>query len=92
MITKFEYNEDNDYAEAKLKSIFRFPKSAEIYFQCDVAICKGDCSKDYDCSKKISATERLSKSSSEEGSLMASTSTFVLDPNQASRKICNFSF
>lgn len=83
VITQFEYKEETNYAEAILKSMFRFPKSSEVHFQCNVAVCKGDCSNEFNCDRKSIIRERLSKSSNEEGSLMASTTTFVLDPNEA---------
>ncbi|KAG8232370.1 hypothetical protein J437_LFUL008838 [Ladona fulva] len=41
VISPFKYNEKLGAADATLQSMFRFPDSNEVHFQCDIAICKG---------------------------------------------------
>lgn len=62
-------------AELAIASMFRFPDSSQVNFQCDVAVCKGTCSA-IDCS-----TESRFEKGDEESIVTASTGIFVLDPN-----------
>ncbi|KAH9629046.1 hypothetical protein HF086_007531, partial [Spodoptera exigua] len=62
-------------AELAIASMFRFPDSSQVNFQCDIAICKGTCSV-IDCS-----TEARYEKGDEESTVTASTGIFVLDPN-----------
>lgn len=62
-------------AELAIASMFRFPDSSQVNYQCDIAICKGTCSV-IDCS-----TESRFEKGDEESTVTASTGIFVLDPN-----------
>jgi hypothetical protein len=44
VISQFKYDEKAAVADATLYSMFRFPESSEVHFQCDIAVCKGKCS------------------------------------------------
>ena len=50
VISEFSYDKEAGTAEATIYSMFRLPHSNRTYFQCDVAICKGECPKPI-CSK-----------------------------------------
>ncbi|CAK1604256.1 unnamed protein product [Parnassius mnemosyne] len=67
----------NGVAELSLASMFRFPDSSQVNFQCDIGVCKGSCAI-VDCTNDGS-----SEAGDEEGSFTASTSVFVLDPNDS---------
>lgn len=41
VISQFKYDEKSGAADAILYSMFRFPESSEVHFQCDIAVCKG---------------------------------------------------
>jgi hypothetical protein len=41
VISQFKYDEKAGAADAILYSMFRFPESSEVHFQCDIAVCKG---------------------------------------------------
>jgi hypothetical protein len=41
VISQFKYDEKSGAADATLYSMFRFPESSEVHFQCDIAVCKG---------------------------------------------------
>jgi hypothetical protein len=43
IMSKFSYSRITGTAEAKLFSMFKFPDSNRVHFQCDIVICKGDC-------------------------------------------------
>lgn len=43
VITPFKYDPKSGYADAALSSMFRFPDSPELYFQCDIEVCRGAC-------------------------------------------------
>jgi len=45
VISEFEYDSEAGTAEATIYSMFRLPHSNRTYFQCDVAICRGECPK-----------------------------------------------
>ncbi|CAG9115365.1 unnamed protein product [Plutella xylostella] len=64
-------------ADLVIASMFRFPDSSQVNFQCDIAICKGTCPI-FDCSEPgIPAGD----TTGEEGIVTTSTGVFVLDPN-----------
>lgn len=42
VISQFKYDEKAGAADAILYSMFRFPESSEVHFQCDIAVCKGE--------------------------------------------------
>jgi len=77
LVSNFNYDESKSQANAELYSMFKFPDSSEVHFQCDIGICKGSCPEpqcDASNSKPLIT---------DEGILMAATSVFVLDPGQA---------
>ena len=41
IISPFVYDKENGRAEAKLYSMFKFPDSNRVHFQCDILVCKG---------------------------------------------------
>jgi len=43
IISPFVYDKENGRAEAKLYSMFKFPDSNRVHFQCDILVCKDDC-------------------------------------------------
>lgn len=79
VIKGFTYDDKRSIADAQLQSMFRFPESSEVHFQCDVGLCKGSCP-DPNCSDGGGQTKALV---TDEGVLMAATSVFVLDPGEA---------
>ncbi|XP_072378581.1 uncharacterized protein [Diabrotica undecimpunctata] len=83
----FSYDLKSGTANAQLASMFRFPDSSEVHFQCDVALCKGSCSIP-SCSSDSIKSRALNP---EEGVLMAATSVFVVEPVDAPRiqELCN---
>ena len=40
-MTKFIYDRNTGLADATLFSMFRFPDSPQVHFQCDIAVCRG---------------------------------------------------
>lgn len=89
VISPFKYDPVTSSAEAELKSMFRFPDSSQLHFQCDIALCRGACPEPT-CSddeyQLVSAQSRALDQDSlqvaDEGALMASTSVFVLEPGE----------
>ena len=43
ILSPFSYDARTGTAEARLFSMFRFPESNRVHFQCDIVICKGEC-------------------------------------------------
>ena len=43
IMSQFQYDSRTGTAEAKLFSMFKFPESNRVHFQCDIVICKGEC-------------------------------------------------
>ena len=41
IISPFVYDKENGRAEATLYSMFKFPDSNRVHFQCDILVCKG---------------------------------------------------
>ncbi|KAF3429634.1 hypothetical protein E2986_09966, partial [Frieseomelitta varia] len=41
VMTKFIYDRNTGLADATLFSMFRFPDSPQVHFQCDIAVCRG---------------------------------------------------
>ena len=48
MLITSSYNRVTGTAEARLFSMFKFPDSNRVHFQCDIVICKGDLGEDDD--------------------------------------------
>lgn len=101
VITPFKYDPKSGHADATMSSMFRFdPDSQELYFQCDIEVCRGACV-EADCDDP-SALQLLQQqqrvkdpftvdTQTENGSLMASTTVFVLQPGEMARSqaICD---
>ncbi|XP_023343014.1 uncharacterized protein LOC111712591 isoform X2 [Eurytemora carolleeae] len=91
IMSEFTYNRSSGAAEAKLFSMFKFPESNRVHFQCDILICKGDCPKP-DCEEAFDSSLTPKARSLEDpvadaltqpvdtGALMASYSVFVVEP------------
>ncbi|KAK6639811.1 hypothetical protein RUM43_008086 [Polyplax serrata] len=88
VMTPFRWDPSTNAADATLFSMFRFPDSTQMNFQCDIAICKGGCPEP-DCGDDIETLNSVQGRAldrdpfsevTEEGTLMASTSVFVLEP------------
>ncbi|XP_044260971.1 uncharacterized protein LOC123008951 isoform X2 [Tribolium madens] len=75
VIGPFVYDEKKGTADAQLRSMFRFPESSEVHFQCDIGLCRGSCPEPV-CNDGAQSRALTT----EEGILMAATSVFVLDP------------
>lgn len=65
-------------AELFIASMFRFPDTSQINFQCDVAVCRGSTCAAVDCS-----AEDRPEPTDEEATVTASTGVFILDPNDS---------
>ncbi|XP_075170263.1 uncharacterized protein LOC142242560 isoform X1 [Haematobia irritans] len=93
LITRFVPNPEGNYAEATMFSMFKFPEGSEVHLQCDVIQCYGMCIDDEDCSQVAiaGAAGGYTKGSNgprkvhpnEEGSSIAGTTVYVLDPADA---------
>ena len=42
-MSSFVYNKENGTADATLYSMFKFPDSNRVHFQCDILVCKDEC-------------------------------------------------
>ena len=40
-MSPFKYNRISGTAEAQLYSMFKFPESNRVHFQCDILVCRG---------------------------------------------------
>ncbi|XP_068899030.1 uncharacterized protein [Tenebrio molitor] len=78
VISPFTYDEKKGSADAQLRSMFRFPESSEVHFQCDIGLCRGSCPEPV-CTEGAQSRALTT----DEGILMAATSVFVLDPGDA---------
>jgi len=91
IMSEFSYDRLSGTAEAKLFSMFKFPDSNRVHFQCDIVICKGDCDKP-DCEESTEESLPSPQARSlqpkadafvqppDDGALMASYSVFVVEP------------
>ena len=43
ILSSFVYNKENGTADATLYSMFKFPDSNRVHFQCDILVCKDEC-------------------------------------------------
>ena len=41
ILSAFVYDKEKGTAEATLYSMFKFPDSNRVHFQCDILVCKG---------------------------------------------------
>ncbi|XP_067619040.1 uncharacterized protein [Eurosta solidaginis] len=90
IMTRFILNPDGHSADATLKSMFKFPEGSEVHLQCDVIQCYGRCVDDEDCKQiALAGAGGVSKGGNrklgpnEEGSSLAGTTVYVLDPANA---------
>uniref|UniRef100_A0A1I8MDJ8 Uncharacterized protein n=1 Tax=Musca domestica TaxID=7370 RepID=A0A1I8MDJ8_MUSDO len=92
IISRFVPSAEGNYAEATLRSMFKFPEGSEVHLQCDVIQCYGPCVEDEDCSQIAVAGVGGAAGTkggnrkvhpNEEGSSIAGTTVFVLDPAKA---------
>jgi len=93
LISDFTYDDDAGTAEATLFSMFRMRNSNRTYFQCDVEICRGGCSKPTCSLDQAEINRRLGQSelnsvdvferSETNGTITTSTSVFVAEPGSA---------
>ncbi|XP_020810960.1 uncharacterized protein LOC110186235 isoform X2 [Drosophila serrata] len=89
IISRFVPTADGRAAEAVLNSMFKFPEGSEVHLQCDVIQCYGRCVEIDDCNdvalagfgKGTNGPRKFGPN--EEGSSLAGTTVFVLDPNEA---------
>lgn len=42
IMSPFKYNRISGTAEAQLYSMFKFPESNRVHFQCDILVCRGN--------------------------------------------------
>ncbi|XP_025199847.1 uncharacterized protein LOC112597836 [Melanaphis sacchari] len=97
VITPFKYDPKSGYADATLSSMFRFPDSPELYFQCDIEVCRGACVEpDCDGVSAVQLQQQQQQqikyefavdSPAENGTLTASTTVFVLEPGETARSL-----
>ena len=95
LLSDFTYDDDAGTAEATLFSMFRIGNSNRTYFQCDVEICRGQCSKPTCSLDQAEINRRLGQGQSElnsvdvfarsrsNGTITTSTSVFVAEPGSA---------
>ena len=43
IMSEFVYDRQKGMAEAKIFSMFKFPESSRVHFQCDIVVCQGPC-------------------------------------------------
>jgi len=95
VISEFSYDKEAGTAEATIYSMFRLPHSNRTYFQCDVAICKGECPKPI-CSKDSATLKTKGElqnlgdrdeqdpfERAEDDAVTTSTSVFIATPGSA---------
>ncbi|XP_022210647.1 uncharacterized protein LOC111066392 isoform X2 [Drosophila obscura] len=89
IISRFVPTTDGRAAEATLTSMFKFPEGSEVHLQCDVIQCYGRCVEIDDCNDVALAGFTKGGNTprkfgpNEEGSSLAGTTVFVLDPAEA---------
>ena len=40
IMSEFVYDRENGMAEARIFSMFKFPESSRVHFQCDIIVCR----------------------------------------------------
>ncbi|XP_055586581.1 uncharacterized protein LOC129739181 isoform X2 [Uranotaenia lowii] len=80
LLSSFVTSANGTTAIATLDSMFRFPDSSEVHFQCDVLQCNGLCPEEKDKSCVGEARESPKMDTENEGLFLAATTVFVLDP------------
>ena len=61
ILSPFAYNSIRGVAEADLFSMFKFPDSNRVHFQCDIVICQGPCEQP-ECDETLPEAPRRSSS------------------------------
>ncbi|KAL0277909.1 UNVERIFIED_CONTAM: hypothetical protein PYX00_005026 [Menopon gallinae] len=84
VMSPFKWDPTVNAADSNLYSMFKFSESPQMNFQCDVVVCKGACAEPV-CDENIETLPDRARSlakedASEEGTLLASTTVFVLEP------------
>jgi len=95
LISDFSYDKEAGTAEATIYSMFRLPHSNRTYFQCDVAICRGECPQP-ECSDESATLKKEGElvkiedreeqdpfERAEDDAVTTSTSVFVAIPGTA---------
>ena len=60
IMSEFVYDRQKGMAEAKIFSMFKFPESSRVHFQCDIIVCRGKiASALFNCSNSASYHFRL---------------------------------
>jgi len=96
ILSAFVYDKEKGTAEATLYSMFKFPDSNRVHFQCDILVCKDDCEEPICGANGTNQQQQLGGPSAqarsfepradallqpaEDGALMASYSVFVVEP------------
>jgi len=57
ILSAFVYDKEKGRAEATLYSMFKFPDSNRVHFQCDILVCKDDCEEPI-CGANVTAENR----------------------------------
>jgi hypothetical protein len=93
IMSPFKYNRISGTAEAQLYSMFKFPESNRVHFQCDILVCRGRCIEE-DCDSDDNDWRSGARSLDDDpqsdalteqpgdGALMASYSVFVVEPGE----------
>ncbi len=58
VMSNFRYRHLRGVAEAELFSMFKFPESNRVHFQCDILVCKGPC-RAVDCEETVPQVREL---------------------------------
>lgn len=79
IMSRFISTADGHIAQSIISAMFKFPEGAELRIQCDVIQCKDKCVENDRCGDPQVKSGR-SIDATEEGTLLAATTVFVLDP------------
>ena len=61
ILSPFKYNAIRGTAEADLFSMFKFPDSNRVHFQCDIVVCQGPCQQP-ECDEALPVASQRSSS------------------------------
>lgn len=82
IMSRFISTADGHIAQSIIGSMFKFPEGAELHLQCDVIQCKDKCIENDRCNGDAQNVKSgRSIGETEEGTLLAATTVFVLDPS-----------
>jgi len=89
IMSQFQYDAASGTAQARLFSMFKFPDSNRVHFQCDISVCRGSC-EPVDCgdpeplpapqARALQPKADAFVQAPADGALMASYSVFVVEP------------